>query len=162
MIFRVGYLWVALTSGRLYDLSLITLKFSGRLSTLSFPFIFSLSCCVVVSLSYSMIFGPTLCPPGMFGGVTLLLSCDLLSEAFFAAELIISDICCSPEKFDKCVYVGLFVADVLRLSPEALAASCTTSSCVGGAGRSYVYFLGGKNTTVSDILSDPSRHCADY
>ena len=78
-----------------------------------------------------------------------------MSEAFFAAELIISDICCSPENFDKCVYVGLFVANVLRLSPNAFAASCTTSSCVGGAGRSYVYFRGGKNTTVSDIISAP-------
>ena len=58
----------------------------------SFFSILSLSCCVVVSLSSSMIFGPTLCPPGMFGGVNLLISCDLLSEAFFDAELIISDI----------------------------------------------------------------------
>ena len=118
-------------------------------------FYLSLSCCVVVSLSSSIIFGPTLCPPGIFGGVTLLLSCDFLSEAFFAAELIISDICCSPEKFDKCGYVGLFVAKILRLPPKALSASCTTSSCVGGAGRSYVYFCGGKNTTVSDILYAP-------
>ena len=79
--------------------------------------------------------------------------CILLSEAFFAAELSISDICCNPEKFDKCVYVGLFVANVLRLSPRAFSASCTTSSCVGGAGNSYLYYHGGKNTTVSDILS---------
>ena len=99
--------------------------------------------------------GPNLCSPGMFGGVTLLLSCVLESEAFFAAESIMSDICCSPEEFDKCVYVGLFVANVRRLSPNALAASCNTSSCVGGAGRSYVYFLGGNNTTVSVILSYP-------
>ena len=82
-----------------------------------------------------MIFGPTLCSPGMFDGVTLLLSCDLASEAFFAAELMMSDICCSPEKFDRCVYVGLFVANVRRLSPIALAASFTTSYCVGGSGR---------------------------
>ena len=102
-----------------------------------------------------MIFGPTLCPPGMFGGVTLCLSCVLLSEDFFADALIISDICYNPEKFDKCVYVGLFIANVLRLSPQAFAASCTTSSCLGGAGSSYVYFRDGKNTTVSDILSDP-------
>ena len=102
-----------------------------------------------------MIFGPTLCSLGMFGGITLLLSCDLLSEAFFAAELIMSDICCSPEKFDKCVYVGLFVTNIWRLSPNALAASCTTSSFVGGAGRTYIYFLGGKNTNVSDILYAP-------
>ena len=66
-----------------------------------------------------------------------------------------SEICCSPEKFDKCVYVGLFVANVLRLSTKALSASCNTSYCVGGAGRSYVYIFGGKNTTVSDILSAP-------
>ena len=109
----------------------------------------------MVSLSSSMIFGPTLCYPGMFGGVTLLISCDLASDAFFAAEFIMSDICCSHEKFDRCVYVGLFVANVRRLSPNALAASCTTSSCVGGDGRSYVYFLGGKNTNVSDIISAP-------
>ena len=38
IIFRVGCLCVALTSGRLYVLSLITLKFSGQLSLLSFPF----------------------------------------------------------------------------------------------------------------------------
>ena len=66
-----------------------------------------------------------------------------------------SDICCNPEKLDKCVYVGLFVANVLRLPPRAFAASCTTSSCVGGAGSLYVYFLGGKNTTVSDIRFSP-------
>ena len=88
IIFRVGYLCIALTSGWLYVLSLITLKFSRQLSLLSFIFIFSLSCCVVVSLSSSIIFGPTLCSPGMFGGVALLLFCDLLSEAFFSAELI--------------------------------------------------------------------------
>ena len=67
--------------------------------------------------------------------------------------MIIYDICCNPEKLDKCVYVGLFVANVMRLSPRAFAASCTASSCVGGDGRSYVYFSGGKNTTVSDIRS---------
>ena len=61
----------------------------------------------------------------------------------FSAELIISDICCSPEKFDKCVYVGLFVANVLRMLPKALAASFTTSSCVGGAGRSFGCVPGG-------------------
>ena len=98
-----------------------------------------------------MIFGPTLCPPGTFGGVTLYISYILLSEAFFAAELMMSDICCNPEKLDKCVYVGLFVAKFLRLLLIAFSASCTTYSCVGGAGRSYVYFRGGKNTTVSDI-----------
>ena len=32
---------------------------------------------------------------------------------------------------------------------------CFHLSCVGGAGRSYVYFLGGKNTIVSDTLSSP-------
>ena len=69
--------------------------------------------------------------------------------------MIMSDISCSPEKLDECVYVGLFVANVLRMSSKAFADSCTTSSCVRGAGRSYVYFFGGKNTTVSDILSDP-------
>ena len=57
-----------------------------------FLFISFLRFCVVVSLSSSTIFGPTLCHPGMFGGVTLLLSCDLASEAFFAVELIMSDI----------------------------------------------------------------------
>ena len=70
------------------------------------------------------------------------------------------------------MYVGLFVAKILRLLPKAFAASCTTSSCVGGSGRSYVYFLGGKNTTVSDILPAPvfgthpigavSAHHSDY
>ena len=64
-----------------------------------------------------------------------------------------SDICCNPENLDKWVYVGLFVANVLRLSPSAFAASCAISSCVGGAVRSYVYFRGGKNTIVSDIRS---------
>ena len=118
IIFRVGYICVDLTSGRLYVLSLITLKFYGQLLLLCFLFILFLRFCVVVSLSSSMIFGPTLCSPTMFGWVTLLLSCDLVFKSFFAA-------------------------------------SCTTSSCVGGDGRSYVYFLGGKNTTVSDILSAP-------
>ena len=137
-MFRVGYLCVALPSGRLYVLSFSTLKFYGRLSLFPFYLILSLSCWVVVSLSYSMTFGPTLYPPGMFGGVTLLLSCDFLSEDFFAAEFVMSDICCIPEFFDKCVYVGLFVANVWSLSPNALAASCTTSSCVGGAGFYFV------------------------
>ena len=104
-----------------------------------------------------MIFGPTLCPPGMFGGVTLLISHDFLSEAFFSAELIMSNICCSPEKFDKCVFVGLFFTNVWRLSPNALAASCTTSSCVGGAGRSYVdFFRWEKYYCIYDILSAPA------
>ena len=91
----------------------------------------------------------------MIGGVTLCLSFVLLSEAFFAAELMMSDICCNPEKLDKCVYVGLFVANVLRLSPRVFYASCTTSSCVGVAGKSYVYLRGGKNTNVSNFRSAP-------
>ena len=116
-------------------------------------FVSELLCCIFTVILNDIF--PTLCPPGMFGGVTLCLFCVLLSEAFFAAELIDSDICCNPEKIDKCVYVGLFVANVLRLPPRAFYASCTTSSCVSGAGWSYVYFRGGKNTTVSDILSAP-------
>ena len=136
IIFRVGYLCVARPSGRLYVLSRSTFEFSGRLSLFPFSIILSLSCCAASSLSSSMIFGPTLCPPGMSSGVTLCLSCVLLSEAFFAAELMMSDICCNPEKLDRCVYVGLFVANVLILLPRSFAASCTTSSCVGGAGRS--------------------------
>ena len=103
-----------------------------------------------------LIFGPTLCTPGMFGGVTLCLSCVLMSEAFFAAELMMSEICYNPKKLDRCVYVGLFVANVLRLSPRTFSGSCTTSSCVRGSGRSYVYFRGGKNTTVYDIRSAPA------
>ena len=99
--FRVGYLCVVRPSGLLYVLSLTTLKLYEQLSLLFFIFILFLRFCVEVSLSSSMIFGPTLCYPGMFGGVTLLLSCDLASEAFFSAELIMSDICCSPEKFDR-------------------------------------------------------------
>ena len=71
IIFRVGYICVARPSGRLYVLSLSTFEFSGRLSLFPFSFILSLSCCFVSSLSSSIIFGPTLCPPGMFGGVTL-------------------------------------------------------------------------------------------
>ena len=70
-----------------------------------------------------MIFGPTLCPPGIFGGVALCLSCVFLYEAFFAAELMMSNICCNPEKLDKCEYVGLFVANVLRLSPRVFVVS---------------------------------------
>ena len=102
---------------------------------------------------------PRLClaPPSVLlecvGGVTLYLSCVFLSEAFFADELMMSGICCRPEKLYRCVYVGLFVSNVMRLSPRYFAASCTTSSCVGGAGRSYAYLRGGKNTTVSDIRS---------
>ena len=97
--------------------------------------------------------GPTLCPPGILGGVALYLSCVFSSEYFFAAELMISDICCNPNKLDRCVYVWLFVANILRLSPRDFSASCTTSYCVGGAGRSYVYLRGGKHSTVYDIRS---------
>ena len=53
------------------------------------------------------------------------------------------------------MYVRLFVDNVLILSPIAFDASCTISSCVGGAGRSYVYLLGEKNTTVPDIRYAP-------
>ena len=153
--FRIGYLWVARPSGWLYILSLSTFEFSGRLSLFPFSLILSLSCCAASSMSSSMIFGPTLYLTGMFGGVTLCLSCVLLSEDFFAAELMMSDIFCNPEKIDKYVYIGLFVANVLRLSPRDFSASCTTSSCVGGPGRSYVYFCSRKNTTVSDIRYVP-------
>ena len=125
------------------------------LSLFPFSLILSLSCCTASSLSYSIIVGPTLCPPGILGGVTLCLSCVLSSEAFFANELMMSDIYCNPEKIYRCVYVGLFVANVLRLLPRSFVASCTTSSCVGGDGRSYVYLCGGNNTTVSDIRSHP-------
>ena len=97
-----------------------------------------------------MIFGPTLCPPGMFGGVTLCLSCVLLSEDFFAAELIIYVICCNPEKLDKCVYVGLFVSNVLRLSPQAFLPPVTNlpvlgalvvHMCILAMGRILMYLI---------------------
>ena len=139
----------------MYFLSHTTFEFSGRSSIFSFSLILSLSCCAVSSLSSSIMFCPTLCPHGMFGGVTLCLSCVFLSEAFFATELMMSDICCKPDKLDRCVYVGLFFASVLRLLPRSFPASCTTSYCVGGAWRSYVYLCGGNNITVSDIRSAP-------
>ena len=61
---------------------------------------------------------------------------DMVNSATKKAADAMSEIYWRPEKVVRCVYTGLLVASCLRLFPSALADSCTTSSGVGGAGRS--------------------------